>query len=63
MISDKSSVEIDDRGTTTSPASLRVLVVDDSSVVRKTLTRVLEGDALIQVVGTACDGPEAVEMS
>lgn len=34
---------------------LRVLIVDDSAVVRKILTRVLESDPLIEVVGTAPD--------
>ena len=38
----------------------RVLVVDDSSFMRKSLTQMLESDAAIQVVATAADGAEAV---
>jgi two-component system, chemotaxis family, protein-glutamate methylesterase/glutaminase len=38
----------------------RVLVVDDSSFMRKTLTYLLESDKGIEVVGTAADGAEAV---
>jgi two-component system, chemotaxis family, protein-glutamate methylesterase/glutaminase len=37
-----------------------VLVVDDSSFMRKSLTHLLESDAAINVVGTAADGGEAV---
>ena len=35
---------------------IRVLVVDDSALMRKLLTQVLESDHSIQVVGTAMDG-------
>lgn len=38
----------------------RVLVVDDSSFMRKSLTHLLESDVAIKVVGTAADGAEAV---
>jgi two-component system, chemotaxis family, protein-glutamate methylesterase/glutaminase len=38
----------------------RVLVVDDSSFMRKSLTYLLESDEAIKVVGTAADGAEAV---
>jgi two-component system chemotaxis response regulator CheB len=34
---------------------LRVLVVDDSASVRETLTRILESDPRIEVMGTAAD--------
>lgn len=34
---------------------IRVLVIDDSSLVRKLLTQVLESDSRIEVVGTAAD--------
>lgn len=40
---------------------IRVLVVDDSSFMRKMLTRMLQKDKDIQVVGTAGDGKEALE--
>jgi len=35
---------------------IRVLVVDDSALMRKLLTQILESDRSIQVVGTAMDG-------
>jgi len=37
-----------------------VLVVDDSSFMRKSLTHILESDDLLAVVGTAADGKEAI---
>jgi two-component system chemotaxis response regulator CheB len=40
---------------------IRVVVVDDSSFMRKILTRMLEKDSDIQVVGTAANGEEAIE--
>jgi two-component system chemotaxis response regulator CheB len=40
---------------------IKVLVVDDSAFMRKTLSRMLETDESITVVGTAGDGREAVE--
>jgi two-component system chemotaxis response regulator CheB len=42
---------------------VRVLIVDDSAVVRAVLTELLESDPAIQVVGTAADGHEAVELT
>jgi two-component system chemotaxis response regulator CheB len=42
-------------------ASIRVLVVDDSSVIRKVVTEALAADPQIQVVGQAVDGRQAVE--
>lgn len=41
--------------------TVRVLVVDDSAFVRKALTRVLNQDPEISVVGQAADGREALE--
>src|ERR1700746_3196851 len=38
----------------------RVLIVDDSSFMRKSLTHLLESDKSIQVVSAAADGAEAV---
>src|SRR5690349_21181660 len=38
----------------------RVLVVDDSSFMRKSLTYLLEADDAVQVIDTAGDGAEAV---
>ena len=40
---------------------VRVLIVDDSAFVRRTLTKILERDPRIEVVGTAWDGKEAIE--
>jgi two-component system, chemotaxis family, protein-glutamate methylesterase/glutaminase len=40
----------------------RVLVVDDSAYVRKVVTQMLSRSAVLQVVGTAHDGDEALEM-
>jgi two-component system chemotaxis response regulator CheB len=41
--------------------SLRVMIVDDTPVVRRVLTQVLEEEADIAVVGTASNGLEALE--
>src|SRR5438094_10580124 len=41
----------------------RVLVVDDSSFMRKVLERIFSGDDQLQVVGNAKDGREAVAMA
>ena len=38
----------------------RVLIVDDSSFMRKSLTHILESDPSIEVVGTAADGEDAI---
>jgi two-component system chemotaxis response regulator CheB len=40
---------------------IKVLVVDDSSFMRKTISRMLDKDEAIQVIGTAGDGREAIE--
>lgn len=42
---------------------IRVLVVDDSLVAREMLKHILGSDAGIEVIGTATDGSEAVEMT
>ncbi len=42
---------------------IKVLVVEDSTVVRELLVHLLGSDPKIQVVGTAKDGEEAVEVS
>jgi len=42
---------------------VRVLIVDDSVVVREVLKRMLESDPAIKVVGMAADGGEAVELT
>jgi two-component system chemotaxis response regulator CheB len=39
-----------------SPKPIRVLVVDDSALMRKVIPQILETDGTIQVVGTAIDG-------
>jgi len=41
-------------------AQIKVLVVDDSSLVRKIITDILESDPLITVVGTANNGKTAI---
>jgi two-component system, chemotaxis family, protein-glutamate methylesterase/glutaminase len=40
---------------------IRVLVVDDSAFARKVIREVLARDPRVEVVGTACDGLEALE--
>ena len=40
---------------------IKVLIVDDSPVVREFLTHILESDPDIRVIGYACDGMEAVK--
>ncbi len=42
---------------------IRVLVVDDSSLMRRTISKILESTPDIQVIGTACNGQEAVEFA
>ena len=42
---------------------IRVLVVDDSPVVREFVTYILDSDPEIQVIGTATNGEEAVEVA
>ncbi len=39
---------------------LRVLVADDSALMRKTLTRLIERDSALEVIGTARDGEDVV---
>jgi two-component system chemotaxis response regulator CheB len=46
---------------TTGPAPFRVLVVDDSHVIRGLLTRALESDPAIKVVATAANGKAAID--
>ncbi|MBD3309173.1 chemotaxis-specific protein-glutamate methyltransferase CheB [candidate division KSB3 bacterium] len=40
---------------------VRVLIVDDSAFARRTLTKILEQDSRVEVVGTAWDGREAID--
>ena len=40
---------------------IKVLVVDDSAFMRKTITGLLSTDPGIQVIGEAADGLEAIE--
>lgn len=51
------------QGQSASPRRVRVLVVDDSSVVRDVLTAMLESDPEITVIGTASHGDEAVALT
>ena len=41
---------------------IRVLVVDDSAFMRKALATMLAGDPEIEVIGTARNGEEALEL-
>lgn len=50
----------DDHPPPAGPKVVRVLVVDDSSLVREVLARMLESDPEVRVVGFAADGREAV---
>ena len=42
---------------------VRVLVVDDSAYVRKMMTQMLTRSPFVDVVGTARDGKEALELA
>jgi two-component system chemotaxis response regulator CheB len=42
-------------------AMIRVLIVDDSAVARKLLEHILAADPEVRVVGSACNGAEALE--
>jgi two-component system chemotaxis response regulator CheB len=44
-----------------SAPTIRVLIVDDSSVIRKVVTEALASDAQIEVVGTAINGRAAIQ--
>ena len=43
------------------PSRISVLVVDDSAFMRTALARMIASDPDLQVLGTACDGSEALE--
>ena len=43
------------------PRFIRVLIVDDSALIRQMLARALSMDPRIQIVGTAKNGVEAIE--
>lgn len=45
-----------------SNAPIKVLVVDDSSLIRRLITRMLEAEKDIQVIGQAADGLEAITL-
>jgi two-component system chemotaxis response regulator CheB len=40
---------------------IKVLVVEDSSAVRMSIVRLIDSDPALQVIGTACNGREALE--
>src|SRR5688500_11977181 len=44
-------------------AIIRVLVVDDSAYVRKMMTQMLSRSPFVEVVATARDGKEAIELA
>lgn len=43
------------------PTNIRVLIVDDSALIRQMLTRALSMDPRIEIVGSAKDGVEAIQ--
>jgi len=43
------------------PSTIRVLVADDSAFMRTAITRMVQYDPQLQVVGTAQDGKDALE--
>ncbi len=45
------------------PEKIRVLIVDDITDTRESIRRMLQFDPLIEVIGTARTGKEAVDMS
>ena len=45
------------------PKKMRVLIVDDSSFMRKVLEKMIASDPQLEVAGQACDGNEAVAMA
>jgi DNA-binding NarL/FixJ family response regulator len=45
------------------PRRVRVLVVDDSEMMRKTICQYLAGQPSIELVGTAADGIEAIQQA
>src|ERR1700675_1700133 len=47
----------------TAPTKVRVLIVDDSSFMRKVLETILTSDPQLQVIGHAKDGREAVALA
>jgi two-component system chemotaxis response regulator CheB len=49
--------------TTAGRARVRVLVVDDSALMRKLIADMLHSSPEIEVVGIACDGAQAIEMA
>jgi two-component system chemotaxis response regulator CheB len=49
------------RGLPSARQKVRVLVVDDSAFARRTITKILECDPRVEVVGTAWNGLEAIE--
>ena len=51
------------RDTANSPAPIRVLLVDDHSIVRQGLKEILDRTAEYEVVGEAADGVQAVELA
>jgi len=42
---------------------MRVLVVDDSAFMRRAITRMIASDPDLEIVGTACNGREAIEQA
>ena len=42
-------------------STIRVLVVDDSSFMRKVISDILSSDSRIEVIGTARDGEDACD--
>jgi two-component system NarL family response regulator len=51
------------KGAQAGPARIRVLLADDHKVVRETLAAMFREEPLLEIVGLACDGQDAVEQA
>ncbi|MDE2030426.1 MAG: response regulator, partial [Alphaproteobacteria bacterium] len=49
-------------GTSGAPSPVRVIIVDDSAVIRGLISRALKEDSAIEVVGTAGNGDMAIDV-
>ncbi|MCE5231430.1 PAS domain S-box protein [bacterium] len=58
------AAEIPGRGAPAKPGQpIRVLIADDHAVVRDGLSQILQADPTVEVVGTAADGQQAIDLS
>lgn len=61
QIDESEEKRLSDHSAPGSESAIRVLVVDNSPLIRKALTRILSADEAIRVIGTARNGEEAIE--